>query len=314
MMDGMVSTGSERRRAPAVFRSHEEWARRSDDYAHVPKEIRASGSLGVRLTKVDQPAGFYPVPATDEFRVQIASSDHCRGRVDHGGRPFQVDVARDLWALSPDRVDCLYDLQDPLSLLSVVLPRSLVARAAETNHHRRSWRGDFDRLHHGLHDDPLVKALSQRLWREAAAGGVRGALFADELIETLILTLQQHAYEEAPPPPLRGGLAPRQVRAVETHLRERLAEEVSLSELAALVGLSPYHFARAFKQSTGLPPHAWLTERRMERAQELMLVHPRIPLQEVALCVGYGSQTAFGAAFKRLVGVSPAEWRRQRSA
>ncbi len=310
----MVSTGSERRRATITFRTHEEWACRSDDYAHVPKEIRASGSLGVRLTHVDQPAGFYPVPATDEFRVQVAMSDHCRGRVDHGERSFRVDVARDLWVLSPDRVDCLYDLQDPLSLLSVVLPRCLVARAAEANHHGRSWRGDFDRLHHGLHDDQLVKALVLRLWREAAAGGVRGALFADQLIETLILTLQQQAYVEALPPPIRGGLAPHQVRAVEGHLRERLAEDVALRELAALVGLSPYHFARAFKQSTGLPPHAWLTERRMERARELMLGRPRMSLQDVALSVGYGSQTAFGAAFKRVVGVSPAEWRRQRGA
>ena len=108
----------------------------------------------------------------------------------------------------------------------------------------------------------------------------------------------------------RGGLAPRQRRRVTDHLMERLAADVALAELAAVAGLSPHHFLRAFKRSIGMTPYAWLAARRMERAQALMLAHPAMGLGEIALAVGYASQTAFGAAFKRVVGATPADWRR----
>ncbi len=111
----------------------------------------------------------------------------------------------------------------------------------------------------------------------------------------------------------RGGLSSARLRKVTEFLQARLAEDVALVELAAIAELSPHHFLRAFKRSTGSTPHAWLTQRRIERAKELMLVHPAMPLIEVAFCVGYASQTAFGAAFKRIVGATPAEWRRERA-
>lgn len=116
-----------------------------------------------------------------------------------------------------------------------------------------------------------------------------------------------------PRPLQRGGLPPYVLRRLTDYIQTHLAEDVSLAELAALADLSPYHFCRAFKQSTGLPPHAWLTARRIERAQELMTAHPRMGLTEVALGVGYDSQAAFGAAFKRATGATPGQWRRERA-
>jgi AraC family transcriptional regulator len=87
---------------------------------------------------------------------------------------------------------------------------------------------------------------------------------------------------------------------------------VSLAELAALVGLSPHHFCRAFAGSTGQPPHRWLVERRIEVAQQMIAAAPQIGLTEVALAVGYGSQSAFGAAFRRVTGTTPRAWRKER--
>ena len=111
----------------------------------------------------------------------------------------------------------------------------------------------------------------------------------------------------------RGGLAGWQLRRTTEYLAAHLADDISLAELAAIANLSPHHFCRAFRQSTGLPPHGWLTARRIERAQDLMAAHPKMGLTEVALCVGYQSQAAFGVAFKRATGVTPGQWRRERA-
>jgi AraC family transcriptional regulator len=107
----------------------------------------------------------------------------------------------------------------------------------------------------------------------------------------------------------RGGLAPRQLKRVTDYLIARLSEDVGLAELASIADLSPHHFCRAFKQSTGLPPHTWLTMRRMQVAQDMMIAHPNISLTEIALCVGYQGQAAFGTAFKRVTGATPSKWR-----
>jgi AraC family transcriptional regulator len=111
-----------------------------------------------------------------------------------------------------------------------------------------------------------------------------------------------------------GGLAPRQMKRVADFLLANLAEDVGLAELAAIAGLSPHHFCRAFKHSTGLPPHAWLAAGRMERAKEMVAAHPGMGLIEVALCAGYSSQTTFGIAFKLAAGRTPEQWRRERIA
>ena len=109
----------------------------------------------------------------------------------------------------------------------------------------------------------------------------------------------------------RGGLAPWQVRKVTDRMLALLDDNVSLSELAVLVDLSPSYFCTAFRQSTGLPPHRWLQERRIERAKEL-LNNPRLSLTEIALEVGYSGQGAFGSAFRKVTGSTPTAWRRER--
>jgi AraC family transcriptional regulator len=99
---------------------------------------------------------------------------------------------------------------------------------------------------------------------------------------------------------------PRQrLRAVIEYIDEHLGSELSLDDLAAVARLSPYHFARLFKNSTGLPPHQYVIARRVERAKELLRDRVRLPLAEIALEMGFSSQSHFTRHFKRLVGVTP---------
>jgi AraC family transcriptional regulator len=108
--------------------------------------------------------------------------------------------------------------------------------------------------------------------------------------------------------PAPGALAAWQLNRVCDFMQAHLAADIGLSTLADLVGLSPKHFARAFKQSAGVPPHQWLIARRIERAQAL-LVSTRLSLSDVALSCGFADQSHFTATFRRVTGTSPGRFR-----
>jgi AraC family transcriptional regulator len=108
----------------------------------------------------------------------------------------------------------------------------------------------------------------------------------------------------------RGGLAAWQRRQVTEMLRNNLDGRTRLATLAQTCELSVSHFARAFKVSFGVTCHRWLTDRRIERAREL-LTSTRIPLAEIASQSGFADQAAFTRVFHRFVGVPPGLWRRE---
>jgi AraC family transcriptional regulator len=109
-----------------------------------------------------------------------------------------------------------------------------------------------------------------------------------------------------------GGLAPWQVRCVSTYIEEHLSETIHCEHLSDLVHLSLSHFMRAFRDSFGCPPHAYLMKRRMERAQGLMLTTDTA-LGQIALECGLADQSHLSRLFQRFIGESPAAWRRART-
>jgi AraC family transcriptional regulator len=107
----------------------------------------------------------------------------------------------------------------------------------------------------------------------------------------------------------RRGLADWQVKRVTTYMRDHLDQEIGLQELATFVDLSRFHFCTAFRMATGHTPHEWLTVQRVQRAKAL-LTDPKLPVTDVALTVGYQTPSAFAATFRKIVGVTPTEFRR----
>jgi len=145
----------------------------------------------------------------------------------------------------------------------------------------------FGRLHRLL-DGEACALQQQTAWREA-----------------ILLLFQRHARI---PQAREPGAEPRAVALAKELLAARLGEPPSLEELATLVHLSPFHFARVFRRATGLPPHAWLKQRRLEQARAL-LRSGCAPLQ-VALQLGFSDQSHLTRQFKQSYGVSPGEYRR----
>ena len=109
-------------------------------------------------------------------------------------------------------------------------------------------------------------------------------------------------------PRIRGGLPPRALRRVREYIDGHLEETISIEALAGIVGLSMYHFARAFKQSEGLTPHDYLVRRRVRRAQEL-LASTDLPLSEIALASGFSDQSHCARRFREHVGITPSSYR-----
>jgi AraC-like DNA-binding protein len=138
------------------------------------------------------------------------------------------------------------------------------------------------------------------------------------LVDHIALSLQSHLYQtySATPawtPKARGGLAPWQESRAKEAMDANLDKEITIARLAYECGLSTRQFARAFRQSTGRPPHRWLLQRRVERAQELLLTSDKT-LAEIARACGFNDQTHLTRVFGKTVGTSPGLWRRARRA
>ncbi|MFJ6326888.1 MULTISPECIES: helix-turn-helix domain-containing protein [unclassified Rhizobium] len=106
-----------------------------------------------------------------------------------------------------------------------------------------------------------------------------------------------------------GTLASWQLNRVTEYMRLRLPEQVELQELASLVGLSQWHFARAFRASTGMSPYQWQLDIRLKQARHLLLSTDHT-IDEIAVATGFSDYTHLIRQFKKKVGVPPAAWRR----
>jgi AraC-like DNA-binding protein len=137
-------------------------------------------------------------------------------------------------------------------------------------------------------------------------------LFVDHMAFAIHTHLaQRYGGMRIAPPVVRGGLAPWQIRRAEEFLYASLGAEISLRALANECQLSLSHFTRAFKRTMGEPPHRWLTGKRIEKAQQLLL-RSNLPLAEIALTCGFAGQSHFTRVFTARVGATPGAWRRMR--
>ncbi|WP_454825749.1 helix-turn-helix transcriptional regulator [Paraburkholderia xenovorans] len=156
---------------------------------------------------------------------------------------------------------------------------------------------------------PKIEHLMRALGHESHQPSGPGHVGLECIATAIILALSQHAGAMTILSETGPRLAPRQIRAIQSYIDERLSQPIALSDLAGAAGLSPFHFLRAFKGSLGVTPGQYLLDCRMERAR-LLLKNGNLSITEVGIRVGFDDLSHFSRAFRRAVGTAPLMFRK----
>ncbi|BAM89112.1 hypothetical protein S58_31130 [Bradyrhizobium oligotrophicum S58] len=228
---------------------------------------------------------------------------------DHNRRMIRTSGPGREFTLQPRGAPTRYLARGGIKFGQVFLPDGLLDRAAAAENAPPlgdRLRDDLsfipDKTLHRLTFDYLRRAFDTIIPPTSLEMEGRALLLVDWL-----LRLHQ-VPRAAAAPQVAGGLSPRHLRQAYEFIVEHLSEDIGLDDLAALTGLTAKHFARAFKQSTGLPPHQYLILQRIEAAKRHLL-GGKAGLTDIALACGFADQSHFTATFRRIVGVPPGTWR-----
>lgn len=279
-----------------------------EDGAGAPAQRRAAGSMGVALRRVRHRDVEAVYPATRDFFLGVAS-DTPEGFLEidfgEGRRRFEQRVGG--FYLHPTAVEADLVQTGWADLVFVSAPMAALAEGLEMEE-ATLWTA-LRPLHDTLGADLRLRSRVAELWAHAARAGPFAALTVDHGVLALAAALAERARPDdarLPEPPPR--LDDARLRRVVAHVEDRLAEPMTLADLAAVAHLSRFHFARAFKTATGHSPGAYVARRRVERAKRL-LAGP-LPLASVALACGFASAAHFARAFKAATGTTPGAYRR----
>ena len=157
--------------------------------------------------------------------------------------------------------------------------------------------------------DERLAGLMGAVNAERIAGFPSGRLFLDSVEQALAAAIvDAYTRRSLSVPPYRGGLGPARLRTINELVHAKMEDELTLSEMAQTVELSPAHFSRMFRKSTGETPHQFVLRNRIERAKE-MLRAPEARVLDVAVACGFKTQQHFARVFRHVCGTSPREYR-----
>jgi AraC family transcriptional regulator len=233
-------------------------------------------------------------------------AQHCAWTVER--RRLSAPLRPNSITVIPDRHDGDWEIEGPLHVSHVYLTN-------ERLEHCRTLvggRGNVELMTRVGSEDAVTSQILVILSNPDVIVDPSANLLVDRAVDLLcIQLLRSHSIVQLPQRAAyaRGGLARWQLRRVTDYMQAHLDEPIGLDELAALASLSRYHFCTAFRLSTGLTPHVWLTRQRMMLARQL-LSDPDLSISEIALAVGFATPSAFAATFHRIVGTTPRSFRR----
>jgi AraC family transcriptional regulator len=198
-------------------------------------------------------------------------------------------------------LEVLHLYLQPDALLDYATERGFVSTAMQSLRYTRGF------------SDPLLEQMGRAILAEMQSETVAGPLLVESLGSSLAARLlYRYSNSSADVRSSRvGKLDPRRLNRVLEYIHAHLGDELDVRGMASAAHLSRFHFARAFKASTGQAPYQYVNAKRMERAKALLLQDR--PLGEIALTLNFSSQANFTRAFRREFGVTPGQYREQNS-
>ena len=268
--------------------------------------------LAVTETRDDNPvpglSGSFALEDAFLVSLKLHSYPDCE-LWENGKCVMKADVPAGATYLYDLKHDPRYVIDKPFHSLFFYLPRSALDDIAKQTGTPRI--GELAYQPGIGHDDAVVRHLGASLVEALHRQDEANQLFIDHTMLALTAHVAQtYGGLRRVTEPARGGLAPWQAKRACERLDSDLGGKLALTQIAAEFDLSISHFSRAFRISTGLPPHQWLLRQRVKAAKQLMTVRD-LPLSEIAMSAGFANQSHFTRVFTAVVGVSPGAWRRE---
>jgi AraC family transcriptional regulator len=282
-----IECKDERAKTPFLFRQVAEWA-------------------GVRIHRARVLAGrmLEHTAPRHEINITLGGKLYREGLSDSGRRLMASSDSGNM-CVTPAGKSVAASWDDTIDNMGVLLDADFVAKAAAENHFSSS----FHFVETVQKEDPLVQQMGLTLLNEAKEDSPSGRLYADSIIQTLTLHLvKNYTTANFIAEAVHGGLSGYRLKRVKEFVHANLEEDLSLAEIAAVADLSQYHFARAFRKSTGLTPQQYLMQQRIESAKDL-LTRPDLPLVEISLRTGFKNQSHFTTLFRKFTNFTPKAWR-----
>jgi AraC family transcriptional regulator len=268
------------------------------------------GWKGLQAFRWKIPAGGeVTLPPVSRHALALSIRPPEKSHVRYEGVKRDMPLPAGLIALVPGGSPLLVRWQGSRDHLQVSLDPSLVARVAAESLGFDSTQVVVPPIY-GL-NVPELRSTMLAVDAELRSGGIGGPLMVEALATVLSVHLIRHITGRHRPPDSADGVLPRRkLHTIIEYIMENLGgSSPTLEQMASIADLSPYHFARQFKAATGLAPHQYVIARRVERAQQLLRGDGELGLAEVALNVGFAHQSHFSFHFKRIVGVTPGQFR-----
>lgn len=211
------------------------------------------------------------------------------------GSVFLYSSCDFVWSRWEQPTECVHMAVDPKLLKQVAAESSL--------------SGNVEIDYRVMFADPTILHVAQLFKAEILNGGLAGKLYTESLANVLAVHLLRNYSGLLIKPALPNEtINDFKLNQVKDLIENKLAEELTIADMAAVVHLSQFHFARAFKTATGQPPYAYLTQRRIERSKMLLSV-TKLSIAEVAKRVGFSNQSHFAAQFRKATGTTPKIYR-----
>jgi len=286
------------------YRSHLDWY--ADRYAECLDRSVETAAPDVTLVATEQDRGQYPDPPLACFTLQLIETTGARSQVDQGAGRFRGVFTRGDMVISPPDHWNDYVVEDRVRLVIMPIPvRVMEAVAAHLG--QNSGRG-LGALHAGAFQDAAVSELMRKMLLEHQNGYAQSRLYMDSALNVIGATLLQHASQRVEVK--SHGLPDWAVVRTRDLIASDLARDFSLDELATEVGYSACHFQRSFKAATGLSPHEFQRDLRLQHAMHLLSMSAD-PVISVALDCGFDNAAYFSTWFKRQTGMTPTKYRAQ---
>ncbi len=219
-------------------------------------------------------------------------------------------ISRGDITVTPPGASKRWQHRGPGDCVALWLPRALIRDSAAVAGEIRPERVEI--LDNFGTPDPQIEQLGLSLLSELECEGFGGRLYVESLASALAVhLLRRYSTAGAAVRPTATVLPSFKLRRATEYINDNLGKSVALSEIAGALAMSPYHFARVFKRTTGVAPHQYLIERRVECAKSL-LRETDLSITEIAHRIGCTNQSHFSMLFHRATAMTPSMFRQQR--